>query len=149
MKRLVLEYWLPLAVWLALIFYFSTDRFSSNETSGIIASVLTFFFPSLSPGEIDFLHGVIRKFAHISEYFILTLFTHRSLSFEAPDLARAKVRTMMFVVLAALFDELHQGFTVSRGASVVDVGYDGVGAVWALWLIVIYENRRVRSHSVL
>jgi VanZ family protein len=108
-----------------------------------------FFFPGLSPQEIEVWHGVIRKFGHISEYFILAVFTYRSLRHEQPDLAQAKVRTIVFVLFVAMLDELHQRFTVSRGASVVDVGYDCLGAVWALWLITTYETRRLRTHSIL
>ena len=149
MKKLVLEYWAPLVVWLVAIFFFSTDVFSSNETSHIIVPILTFFFPGLSPRELDVWHGVIRKLCHVIEYFILAVFAYRSIRREQPDLAQAKLRTIMFVVLAASLDEIHQLFTVSRGSSPVDVGYDCLGAVWALWLITTYETRRLRTHSFL
>ena len=122
---------------------------SSNETSRFIVPALTFFFPGLSPAEIDLWHGVIRKFAHVSEYFILSVFVYRAMIHEHPDPIDAKLRSIAFIVLAALLDELHQSFTASRTASIVDVGYDCLGAVWALWLITTYEFRRLRPHSVL
>jgi VanZ family protein len=59
------------------------------------------------------------------------------------------LRTMTFVFTTALLDEWHQSFTASRGASLVDVGYDCVGGVLALWLITTYETWRLRSHSIL
>ena len=149
MKKLVLEYWAPLLVWLVAIFFFSTDLFSSNETSRIIVPILTFVFPGLSPRELDVWHLVIRKLCHITEYFILAVFTYRSIRCEQPDLVQAKLKTIMFVVLAASFDEIHQRFTAFRGSSPVDVGYDCLGAVWALWLITTYETRRLRPHSFL
>ena len=149
MKRLVLEYWAPLLVWLLTIFFLSTDLFSQNETSRIIIPILTFFFPGLSPAELTLWHSVIRKFAHITEYFILAVFTYRSMKYEQPDPLQAKLRTFAFIVLAASLDEIHQRFTAFRTPSPVDVGYDCFGAVWALWLITLYETRRLRSHSVL
>ncbi|HLH30192.1 MAG TPA: VanZ family protein [Terriglobia bacterium] len=149
MKKLVLEYWAPLLVWIVTIFVFSTDAFSSNETSKIIVPILAFFFPGLGPQELDVWHGVIRKLGHITEYFILAVFTYRSIRADQPDLAQAKLRTITFVVLAASFDEIHQRFTAFRTPSPVDVGYDCLGAVWALWLITSYENWRLRSHPVL
>ena len=149
MKRLVLEYWTPLLLWLVVIFLFSTDTFSSGETSGIIVPLLLFFFPRLSPHELALWHGVIRKCGHVSEYFILAVFTYRSLKYEQPDLVQADLRTITFVALAAMFDELHQRFTLFRTASPIDVGYDCLGAVWALWLITTYETRRLRTHSIL
>ena len=149
MKRLVIEYWTPLILWLVVIFYFSTDSFAAGETSRIIVPLLRFFFPSLAPQELDFWHGVIRKFGHISEYFVLAVFTYRSLKQEPVNITQAKLRTLSFVVLAASFDELHQRFTFFRTASPIDVGYDCFGAVSALWLITAYETWRLRTYPVL
>jgi VanZ family protein len=136
-------------VWLFTMYMFSTDMMSSSETSRFIVPLLTFVFPGLSPAEIQLWHGVIRKFAHITEYFILAVFVYRSMKYEHPDLLDAILRSIAFIVLAALMDELHQSFTPSRTASIVDVGYDCLGGVWALWLITAYEGRRLRPHPVL
>ena len=149
MKKLAIEYWAPLLLWLILIFFLSTDTFASGQTSRIIVPILRFLFPGLSPQELDLWHGVIRKFGHVSEYFILAVFTYRSVKYDQSDPLRAKLRTIAFVVLAAMLDELHQRFTASRTASPVDVGYDCLGAVWALWIITTYETRRLRTHSIL
>jgi VanZ family protein len=143
------EYQLPVLVWLMTMFLFSTDAFSSNETSKIIVPALTYLFPKLSPHQIDFWHLFIRKCGHISEYFILTVLAFRSFEYEEIDPLDTRFRTMTFVLMAALLDEWHQSFTASRGASIVDVGYDCVGGVLALWLITAYETWRLRSHSVL
>jgi VanZ family protein len=140
------EYQLPVLVWLMTMFIFSTDAFSSNETSKIIVPALTYLFPKLSSDQIDFWHIFIRKCGHISEYFILTVLAFRSFKYEEID---PLIRTMTFVLMAALLDEWHQSFTASRGASIVDVGYDCVGGVLALWLITAYETWRLRSHSIL
>ena len=140
------EYQLPVLVWLMTMFFFSTDAFSANETSKIIVPALTYLFPKLSPPQIDFWHLFIRKCGHVSEYFILTLLAFRSFKHDEID---PVLRTMAFVLMAASLDEWHQWFTASRGASIVDVGYDCVGGVLALWLITGYETWRLRSHSIL
>ena len=98
---------------------------------------------------MDLWHGVIRKLGHITEYFILALFAYRSIRHEQPDLAQAKLMTIVFIALAAGFDEIHQRFTAFRTPSPVDVGYDCLGAVCALWLITTYETWRLRTRSVL
>ena len=133
----------------AIIYLTSTDALSSNETSRFIVPILTLFFPAMSPSAIDFWHAVIRKLAHITEYFILTIIVYRSIKYDQQDLVAARISTAAFVFLAALADEFHQSLTVSRTASIVDVGYDCLGGVWALWLITMYERWRLRSHSVL
>ena len=149
MKRLATEYWLPLLVWLIVIFFFSTDSFAAKKTAGLIYSVLRFIAPDLPQADLEFWHGVIRKCGHMSEYFILAIFTHRSLREDQPDLTGIKLRTMCFALIAAAFDEYHQSLTLFRTASPVDVGYDCLGAVWALWLITTNETRRLRTHSFL
>jgi VanZ family protein len=148
-KTLVVEYWSPLLLWLLATFYFSTDTFASGQTYLLIVPLLTFFLPGLAPHHIEMCHAVIRKLGHVTEYFVLAAFAYRSLKNYVDTLVQLNVRAFMFVLAAALLDELHQAFTVSRGASIVDVGYDCLGAVWALWLITTYETRRLRSHPVL
>ena len=149
MKKLALEYWAPLLVWILAIYIFSTDAFSSAETSKIFIPVLRFLFPHLRQPELNLWHGVVRKLAHITEYFILTLLVYRSLKHEALDPVQTKLTTITFVTLAAGLDELHQRFTAFRTPSPVDVAYDCFGAVCALWLITTYETWRLRTRSVL
>src|SRR5947207_10630398 len=104
------EYQLPVLVWLMTQFYFSTDAFSSNETSKFIVPALTFFFPTLSNVQIDFWHLFIRKCGHVSEYFVLTMLAFRSFHYEEFDPPVTKLRTMAFVLSAALVVEWHQSF---------------------------------------
>jgi VanZ family protein len=148
-KKLVVEYWIPIIVWLIVMFVFSTDMMSSSETSRFIVPVLKFLFPGLTEPGISFWHAVIRKLGHVTEYFILATFVYRALKYERPSLLDAKLRTIVFVACAALFDEFHQSFVPSRTATIIDVGYDCLGGVWALWMIAAYEFRRLRSHPIL
>lgn len=149
MRTLALEYCLPVALWLTVLFVFSTDTFSGSQTSRIIGPLLHFLFPGLSAADIAFWHGVLRKAGHVGGYFILTLLTYRSLAYEKPKPTRSAVLTGGFVLIAALADEYHQSFTATRGASLFDVGYDCVGGLSALCLITIYETRNLRSRPLL
>jgi VanZ family protein len=148
-KRLVIEYWTPLILWLVVIFWFSTDAFASAETSRIIIPLLRAAFPSLSTPQLDFWHAVARKIGHITEYSILAFFTYRSLRHEESGLTRADIPAFSFVIFAATLDEFHQRLTLFRTSSPVDVGYDCLGALWTIWLITTYETRRLRTHSIL
>jgi VanZ family protein len=148
-KKSPVEVWLPVVAWLFVIFWFSTDVYAGEETSRFIVPLLRFLFPFLAPDQIDFLHWLIRKASHFSEYFVLTVLTYRSIQGSWAEHADVLVRTLVFVISVAMFDELHQRFTAFRGGSPLDVGYDCLGAVSALWLIATYEARRLRTHSVL
>jgi VanZ family protein len=148
-KKPTLEYWTPIVFWLLSMYLFSTDLMSSNQTSRFIVPILKFLMPGLSSSGIDFWHAVIRKLAHVTEYCILAAFVYRALRFDGCGRIDANVRTFAFVALAALLDEFHQSFVPSRTATIIDVGYDCLGGVWALWIIAAYEFRRLRSHPIL
>ena len=94
-----LTVWLPVFVWAAVIFAFSS-------------------IPSLSSG-LGTWDTVLRKGAHITEYAILGLLLYRALEREAPALAAG--------IAYAATDELHQHFVSGRHASPVDVAIDAVG----------------------
>ena len=149
MIKRILQYWVPLLLWLITIFTFSTDAFSTAETSRIIVPLLTFFFPFLSPVQIELWHSVIRKCAHVTEYSVLAVLAYRTIRLDHPDPRVASRRTLVFLFLAAMFDEFHQRFTASRGPSIIDVGYDCLGGLSALWVIATYETWRLRSRSLL
>ena len=148
-RTLVLEYWLPLLLWISAVYLFSTDAFSGSQTSRFIVPVLQFLFPWLDAPGIELLHGIIRKFGHVGEYFVLTALAYRSFRYEQSGIVRARLRAVTFIVLAAISDEVHQLMTTSRSGSLMDVGYDTLGGVCALWLITIYEIRHLRPYSVL
>lgn len=99
--------WVPVFLWAGVIFYFS----------GI---------PGLNTGlEHDF---IIRKLAHIAEYFILTLLLYRAVN------GQFCLRGFgLFIypagasLLYAVSDELHQLFIASRQCSALDILIDALG----------------------
>jgi VanZ family protein len=130
----VCKYWSPVIAWMAVIFVFSTDFFSSSNTSSLIAQLLTSLLPSLSSDEIDIFHEVLRKLGHWSEYFILAVLLARALRASLPRPGRL-AQFAAGIAIAALYaasDEWHQTFVPSRTASVIDVMIDSFGALCGL-----------------
>jgi VanZ family protein len=136
------ERWLPLALWLAVIHIFSTDAFSGTQTFGFFEYIARFLMPGISSEALEFLHAVARKAGHVSEYFVLGLLTLRAFRGVLPDSMPAENVTMAFVLAVASGDEFHQMLTAFRTGSFVDVGYDCLGAVAALWMATRIELRR-------
>ncbi|HWJ44943.1 MAG TPA: VanZ family protein [Gaiellaceae bacterium] len=103
-----LTVWLPIVVWAAVIFTFSS-------------------IPSLSSGLGEW-DTVLRKGAHITEYAVLGALLYRALEREAPALAAG--------IAYAATDEVHQHFVRGRHASPVDVAIDAVGVAFGMlvWL---------------
>lgn len=74
---------------------------------------------------------LIRKAAHMTEYFVLFLLTHRLLTWYYPE-KRVWGYALLLCIVYAATDEYHQSFVPGRGASIVDVGIDTTGAILAL-----------------
>ena len=132
------KYWLPALAWACLICSLSTDAFSSNHTSVVIVPVLRWLFSHASAETIEWMHEIIRKMAHFTEYFIFSIFLRRGL--RGKNLGWTLRWAIWAVVIAAGYaalDEFHQSFVSSRTASPWDALLDTVGASVAqvaLWL---------------
>jgi VanZ family protein len=132
--------WIPVAVWAAVIFFFSTDVFSSEHTRGIVVGVLHVLLPSARGETLLILHDFLRKCGHFVNYFIFGLLLFRAIRAAARGW---QVRwAWIAILIAALYaasDEFHQSFVPSRGPSPWDVLLDTVGAAaaqLALWWII-------------
>jgi hypothetical protein len=56
--------WLPVCAWAGLIFFFSTDNFSSANTTQIFGFVLSWLWPEMPIEDIAPVHGAMRKLGH-------------------------------------------------------------------------------------
>jgi len=139
----ITHYWIPVVLMLMIQFAFSTGSFSSSATSGIIIPVLKSIMRNPTGEQLLFWHHVIRKAAHVTEYCILGMLVYRAIKVDVPRPASAGVLTLLFVAAAATMDEFHQSFVPSRGASIVDIGWDCIGGLAAIALTWIWRSFRV------
>jgi VanZ family protein len=109
----VFTVWLPVVVWAAVIFTFSS-------------------IPSLSSG-LGTWDTVLRKGAHITEYAILGALLYRAFGREVPALAAG--------IAYAATDEVHQHFVRGRHASPVDVAIDGAGLALGMLIWLSLRHR--------
>ena len=143
-----LKYWLPLLVWLGVIFLGSTSLMSAEHTSRLIVPILLWLKPGMSPKTIWIILVIMRKCAHVTEYAILALLLWRALR-SGPTL-RTKLPTLFSAVLlaCAVFaasDEFHQSFVKSRSPSVGDVLLDVVGALFGLLICASFARRHPKK----
>lgn len=73
------RYWLPPILWAALISLFSTDRFTSEQTSAILLPLLRWLFPQATQATLESLHALTRKLGHWAEFFVLSLLIYRAI----------------------------------------------------------------------
>jgi len=133
---------------MSLIYVASTAAMSPENTSRIIGPFLQFIYPGISDEAVQMVQTVIRKSAHATEYAVLALLVWRALGRPLPGerqpwnwrLART---AFLVTVLYAASDELHQRFVVSRTGQISDVALDAAGAVAALFVLWLFEGRRL------
>jgi len=129
--RLIGKHWLPVALWMALIFLFS-----SQPNSGAITQQ---YFGNANL--------VLRKSAHVFEYFVLYLLSYRA--FRNSGGFYFHCSSLLACALSFIYsisDEWHQSFVPGRSAGVSDVLVDGLGiltglAFRALKAIVTFQKQ--------
>jgi VanZ family protein len=137
----------PLVFWIALILFFSGSRGSVEETSGIFRPLIEFFFPSLTPEDIIFYYGYVRKFLHFTVYAILGFLAFRAISANSDRSAfRTTLIALLISLAVALTDEYVQSLDPSRTGTLYDVAIDMAGAV--SMILVIYVLRSKRNQKV-
>lgn len=113
--------WVPVFGWCGVIFYLSS-------------------IPRLGTGW-GVWDLILRKAAHITEYFILTVLLYRALkgSFNLSSFYLS-IWTFSLSFLYAVSDEIHQAFVPMRNPSPNDVFFDTLGII-AFYFLIKYNNK--------
>ena len=74
-----LKYWLPLLVWLVVIFVGSTNLMSAEHTSRFIVPFLLWLKPGMTQENTWWIIVLMRNCAHVGEYVVLALLMWRAL----------------------------------------------------------------------
>lgn len=148
MRSHLLRYGL-VVVWAAFIFIGSGDVLSGSHTS-ILLRPLRWLFPGASPETLAFVHVLIRKAGHLTEYAILAILAARAFSTSSQAFLRIRWFwiSLILVIAYSLSDEFHQMFVPTRGASIHDSMIDTVGGLIGLALVWLWR-RRVRKNETL
>ncbi|MEK6691874.1 MAG: VanZ family protein [Nitrospirota bacterium] len=146
MKRIRLNIWIPPFLWMAFIFFFSTEVFSEESTGSLILPVLKALFPHASPESLENIHFFIRKMSHFTEFGILSLLWLRTLrnGWEGMPFP-FYIASFILSTVYAIIDELHQSFVSVRTPSSIDVLIDSLGAASSLVLLKIFQSFRYKK----
>ena len=137
-------------LWMTLIFLASTPKGSSVQTYYLAKKILSLFDPAealnATPDALAKVNFLIRKQAHVTEYFLLAFFIFRALR---PTRFRPVSRTLIGAFIGVLYaasDEFHQVFVPGRTPAVHDVMIDSVGVmiatVFTLCLLTVHALDR-------
>ena len=146
----VLSAWGPVVLWIGIITWLSSERFSDDHTASWLTQVPFLAALGLSPATIETLNLIVRKTAHFVEYATLSLLVYRAVGLGDPA-SRRMQRLWMAMVLAiacASLDELHQTLTLTRTGSLKDLLLNSLGAFsGALAGDLIVVRRRLRRRG--
>lgn len=129
----IILFWFPVILWMGLIFFLSS-------------------FNKLQASPIAWKDFVIRKLAHLTEYFILYCLLFRALK-NTGNLKGWKLLITCLVItfLYAITDEYHQTFVSGRSGKSTDVGFDVLGAVTGLlffYKLICFLPKKIREYIV-
>ncbi len=160
-KRLRLLYFIPVILWMAVIFWFSSNNgdissMQSGKVSYMMASAVDKAFRlDMSEAErVGFSEGIsylVRKLAHFTEYLVLGVLLYVAIAnnFGTPldsldrDLRIGKIVKLRYFLPAVIVfgyagtDELHQYFVPDRCCSFKDVLIDTAGGLTGIVIIIL------------
>jgi len=121
--------WIPVALWMGLIYGGSTGAFSSEHTSRILVPLMRWLFPGISAEALELVEFVARKCFHLGEYAVLGGLCSWALHRRGAPSGNWRMGAAAALCAAyALSDEWHQSFVPGRVASGWDVLIDVAGA---------------------
>lgn len=120
--------WGPALLWMGFIFYLSTREQLPQPPDPLI-------------------NTLVRKGGHMVVFGLLALFYRRGLRHGGLSGTSLALGAWLLTALYAASDEVHQGFTPGRHATVMDWGIDVTGAMLALLLQSQSRRKSARRES--
>lgn len=129
--------WTLLVFSMIFIFYMSSKpAVESNVTSEWVIKVLKIVKLDLDTWFGSIANFIVRKTAHFSEYFILSIISYLTLR-EDKNRKKSAIYAIIICFLYACSDEIHQYFVPGRAMLFMDVLIDTSGGICAMASIKI------------
>jgi VanZ family protein len=167
--KMFCKYWLPVLLWMMVIFVASQDAHSSEHSTRLIEPLLLWLSPHPNQSWIGILNHLFRKAGHLTEYAILALLLWRAICntrvgrqsttqprqslWEQWRWAEAGL-SLSIVFLYAATDEFHQMFVPTRTPMLSDVLIDTCGGAVGLLALTLWvfshrwekQEKRIPDH---
>ncbi|WP_027626165.1 VanZ family protein [Clostridium lundense] len=148
MKKLnykILFKYLLVLLWMSAIFKFSADPADvSDGKSGLVIQLLTSLGVDVNGILGNLTNFIVRKVAHFTEYFILSLLLINALK-ENYNLNKTLKFAILITFLYACSDEFHQLFVPGRSGRFKDVLIDTSGGLLVVLILKCIEKIKNRK----
>jgi VanZ family protein len=156
--KILLRNWWPVALWLGIIRLESSDYGSARNSYGLLSRLASPLFGAADPTLLAEVNEVLRKNGHFFGYAILSGLVFLALRHSHRDCLNAAPRrtwlasacgnrhidwaviAVIFALVTASLDEIHQTFLRSRSGRWQDVAIDTSGAL--LMQLLLYRPER-------
>ena len=137
-KRIIIN-WILLILWIIIIFFMSHQPAEvSNQQSDLIIQIFNKIGLDLNSYLGSLATFIIRKTAHFTEYFILYILANNVLRYYFSD-KKKRIYILIFVLIYAISDEVHQYFVPGKAMALRDVLIDFSGGFTACLVEIIYK----------
>ena len=126
-------FYLLMVFWCMVIFYLSSQT-SSESSCNSLAVLKTVSDGIVSKG----LHSMFRTFMHAGVFTVLGILVYMSIRY---DTNHVFLFSLLFCVLYAISDEVHQIFVPRRAFELEDLAYDFLGSFVGILSLKIIEIR--------
>lgn len=141
--------WTLVILWMILIF--SLSHQSAVESNKISKGITEVFVDGIekvtlnSNFNISSFNHIIRKNAHFFLYLVLGMLVMNAIKISNQYIKRHMLLTVLICILYAILDELHQLFVPGRGAQIMDVFIDSVGA--SIGVLIYYVSYKMSKNK--
>lgn len=145
-------------LWLVIIFLFSNQNGVNSEylSNQVIDKVISVSFritnQQISSEKrariIQKYHPLIRKIAHFIIYFILGILVYLAVYLYKKNKKWTIWISVVFCIIYACSDELHQILSVGRTFKVKDILIDTLGSILGILLIKNIKSRRCKHEKI-
>ncbi|WP_047150853.1 VanZ family protein [Aneurinibacillus tyrosinisolvens] len=155
--RTFLLYWIPLLLLIGGIFFSSSQPYQKQDIRPEIRKYInekeiaqrfaevkfTYVHGEVSVNQLGaagFIEFFIRKGAHFTLYFLLGFLMYGALRGSGVGRGKRLVGSLLFMVLYAASDEIHQMYTANRTPLAADVLLDSVGGAIGIGAALVMKE---------
>lgn len=126
------------AIWMIIIFIMSSfNSVESSNQSNFIVDIIANIFKIEN---IELLNLIIRKLAHYIEYLILGILVINM--FIKNNIPQSYLISIIFCVIYAISDEIHQFLIPGRACQIKDILIDSIGSITGIYLYKLISKRK-------
>lgn len=123
-----------------MVIIFTMSSFNSIESANQSNYIVNIISNVLNINNIELLNLIIRKLAHYIGYLILGILVINM--FIKNKIPQSYLISIIFCIIYAISDEIHQLFVPGRACQIKDILIDSIGSITGIYLYKLISKRK-------